>query len=149
MKRISHLRLLVDPSRSYVPRARMSSLVEGGTTGPYHLPLVLLSTPIPSPPQPAYNTPQPMSLAPYYTPTTRPRTEVVPFEWPSRNIKRLDWHVTTTQYLPPIQLLESIQLRNEANTEPPKEEKPKWEEEQYPDIGKSISPQMSCADTSD
>jgi hypothetical protein len=117
----------------------MSSLVEGGTAGPYHLPLILLSTPIPPPETLAYNTPQPMSLSPYYYPKATPRSEVVPFLWQSLNLQNLDCHVTTIQYLPPIQLLESIQLRNQANTEPPKEEKPKWEDEQYPDIGKSMS----------
>jgi len=137
MKRISLLRLL-EPSRkySYGGRAQVSSLVE---TGPYNLPLILLSTPIPSPQQPAYDTPHPMSLAPCYSPKTRPSTEVVPIIWPSQNLQELNWHVTTSQYLPPIQVLESMQLRNEENTEPPKEEKPKWEEEQYPDIGKSMS----------
>lgn len=140
MKRISLLRLLESSKHySYGGRAQMSSLVEGGTTGPYNLPLILLSTPTPPPQQPAYNTPQPMSLSPYCSPKTRSSTEVVPFVWPSRNLQKLNWHMTTTQYLPPIQLLESIQLQNEANTEPPKEEKPKWEDEQYPDIGKSMS----------
>lgn len=143
MKRITTLRLL-EPSKSYGGRARMSSLVEGGTAGPYNLPLILLSTPMPPSEQPAYNTPQPMSLAPYYYPKATPRFEVVPFVWPSRNLQNLNCHVTTTQYLPPMLLLESIQLRNEANMEPPKEEKPKWEEEQYPDIGKSMSSDNLC-----
>lgn len=55
------------------------------------------------------------------------------------------WHVNTPlikpsalsskDYLPPVILLQSDV--SEQNSEPPKPEKPKWEEEQYPDIGKS------------
>ena len=139
MKSITSLRRLpTQTSKHYGGQARMSSLV-AATTGPYNLPPILLSNPIPPPKEPAHNTHQPMSLAPYYHLKTGPRSEVTPLVLQLGRLQELNWHVTPTQYLPPLQILESIQLRNEANTEPPKEEKPKWEEEQYADIGKSTS----------
>jgi hypothetical protein len=139
MKRINAVRLLVtDPLKYHVHRAGMSSLVETTSHSQCNLPLMLLSTPVPSLETPAYGTPRPTSLAPYYqSPKTRPTSEVVQFVWPARNLQAQDWHVTPLQYLPPIQLLKSIQLQNKSNPEPFKEGKPKWEEEQFPDIGKS------------
>jgi hypothetical protein len=57
----------------------------------------------------------------------------------STRISRVDWHVPPQSLSPRRQIQEQTQLQNEVeqNPESAKPEKPKWEEEQYPDIGKS------------
>jgi hypothetical protein len=56
------------------------------------------------------------------------------------HIRKLDWHASTPKPERKAQLLSSEQVQSTQNTEtePRKPDKPKWEEEQYPDIGKSI-----------
>ena len=121
-------------SRTYGSRVWMSSRVEIGAPAQYHLPLILLST-----------TTLPLKCDAFEVSRTQP-SEI----YPVTNMQMIPvpvWHVNTPpikpsvlsskDYLPPSILLQSDV--SQQNPEPPKPGKPKWEEEQYPDIGKSNS----------
>lgn len=110
----------------------MSTYVQAGAPGQYHRPLILLPT-----------TTLPLKCNTFGAPGMQPSDL-----YPVTNMQVIPvpaWHVNTPlikpsalsskDYLPPAILLRSD--ASEQNLEPPKPEKPKWEEEQYPDIGKS------------
>lgn len=66
-----------------------------------------------------------------------------PVLWHVNVAREVIWPAVVSVPSKEQKLLSSSQLQNginEQNAEPPKPEKPKWEEEQYPDIGKSILP---------
>ena len=127
-------------SWTYGSRVWMSSLVEISANSQYKLPLILLPT-----------TPLPLKRDTYDFPRMQP-----PGLYRVTNMQVIPvpaWHVITSpikpstlsskDYLPPSILLQSGV--NEQSSESPKPDKPKWEEEQYPDIGKSISPLNSLS----
>ena len=110
----------------------MSSLVEIDAAAQYHLPLILLPTTTP-----------PLKCDTFQVPRTRPSDL-----YPVTNMQMIPvpaWHMnipsirlsalSSKDYLPPSILLQRD--ISEQNPEPPNPGKPKWEEEQYPDIGKS------------
>lgn len=136
MNRTTRIRLCVTTlSKLYGSRACMSSLVEVGAPGQYSLPLMLLPTrTLPLRCDTFGYTRKLPSL--YYS----EQITMSPTAVSHVNVNReLVWPMPipySQPDLPSIHLQNGI---NEQNTESPKPEKPKWEEEQYPDIGKSTS----------
>lgn len=127
-------------------RARISSLVDVGASSPYRLPLLLAQPAsqslqynkpgqfIPSPPIPFQEDPGWTTLSIVCRVTDPPKA-----------VQDSSYRVQS-QTLSIIQTSQATQLPDEVlseNIEPPQPEKPKWEDEQYPDIGKSTFLQVS------
>ena len=110
----------------------MSSLVEIGAPAQYQLPLVLLPTTTLHLKCDTFQVPR-MQQSDFYPVTNM---QMIPF--PACHVNNVPIKpsaLSSKDYLPPSILFQSDV--SEQSPGPPKPEKPKWEEEQYPDIGKS------------
>jgi hypothetical protein len=121
-------------------RARISSLVDVGASSPYRLPPVLAQ---PASQSLQYNKPGqfiPLPSIPFQEdPGWTTLSIVCRVTDPSKAVQDSSYPVQA-QTLSTMQTSQSTQLQNEVlseNIETPQPEKPKWEDEQYPDIGKS------------
>ena len=126
-------------SKSYGNQVRMSSLVAVGTPGQYTLPLTL------HPSTTLHLLPSRCDTLGYLRPS--PQTyyaEQIPMNptvvWHVNSNKEIVWPMPVPLnerqlHFPQNRLENGI---SEQNPEPPNPEKPKWEEEQYANIGKSI-----------
>jgi hypothetical protein len=121
-------------------RARSSSLVDLNVQTQYRLPLTILPLgPLPI----QLNDIQSSTYSPFepFHDTTRLGNGIglCHVNIPSQNIKTFEWRGPKPKPALSHRNLSSEMLQSTLNTEtrPTKPDKPKWEEEQYPDIGKS------------
>lgn len=113
--------------------ARMSSLVEASSPARLPIQLTLLTTTKPPLNCEPFIIPPPLLSCPSLCVTQQTTPPVL---YPLKVSPAIeDWHVTA-----PCHRITVVQFQNSArqeSSERPDSEKPKWEEEQYPDIGKS------------
>ena len=122
-------------------KTSFSSLAEFDKQIQYPLPLILL----PSASRPLLSHDFGLSvsknIALYNTENSASSSAIFCHADETLKIKDRDQHVTSKSLISNCKVRSSVLLRNgveQTNPEPPKPEKSKWEEEQYPDIGKSI-----------
>ena len=128
---------LTNVSRSCCGRARLSSFAEIGCRSQYPLPLLVLPSTKFSPAHNDFRVPALLSNTPYQ----QRQNMRYPLFWQTTAISQImdmNWHVTNQSLPLQPEVYSSTYLQSSSDNQNPEPEKPKWEEEQYPDIGKSI-----------
>ena len=132
-------------SRCYGARARISSFVDLGVPTPYQLPLALVPPVSASSYSPEGKESRQRSFDRFQDHPRRKTTalnchvNVLP-----KDVRHHESRIVFTSHVASQNTAPSRHLQEsapKADSEPPRAEKPKWEDEQYPDIGKSI-PQL-------